>query len=91
MRAFSKELFGLAAVVYRVKDAAEALELANSSSYGLGGSVWTTGAGRALADELEVGLVWINRLEGGGAELPFGGPSCQASAGSSARSALASS
>jgi succinate-semialdehyde dehydrogenase / glutarate-semialdehyde dehydrogenase len=75
MRAFSEELFGPAAVVYRVKDADEALELANSSSFGLGGSVWTMDEELAarVADELEVGMVWINRTEGGGAELPFGG------------------
>jgi hypothetical protein len=67
MREISKELFGPTAVVYRVKDKAEAVELANSSSYGLGGSVWTTDEELAarVADELEVGMVWINRIEGG--------------------------
>ena len=75
MRAFSEELFGPAAVVYRVKDADEAVELANSSAFGLGGSVWTMDESLAadVADRLEVGMVWINRTEGGGAELPFGG------------------
>src|SRR5580700_6490018 len=75
MRAFSEELFGPAAVVYRVKDADEAVALANGSAFGLGGSVWTTDEDLAakVADELEVGMVWINRTEGGGAELPFGG------------------
>jgi len=75
MRAFSEELFGPAAVVYRVKDAGEAVALANSSAFGLGGSVWTTDESVAaqVADQLEVGMVWINRTEGGGAELPFGG------------------
>jgi succinate-semialdehyde dehydrogenase/glutarate-semialdehyde dehydrogenase len=75
MRAFTEELFGPAAVVYRVKDADEAVELANSSPFGLGGSVWTTDEAVAaqVADRLEVGMVWINRSEGGGAELPFGG------------------
>jgi succinate-semialdehyde dehydrogenase/glutarate-semialdehyde dehydrogenase len=75
MRAFSEELFGPAAVVYRVKDADDAVALANASSYGLGGSVWTADEALAaqVADQLEVGMVWINRIEGGGAELPFGG------------------
>jgi succinate-semialdehyde dehydrogenase/glutarate-semialdehyde dehydrogenase len=75
MRAFSEELFGPAAVVYRVKDADEAVALANASSFGLGGSVWTADEALAaqVADQLEVGMVWINRTEGGGAELPFGG------------------
>jgi succinate-semialdehyde dehydrogenase / glutarate-semialdehyde dehydrogenase len=75
MRAFGEELFGPAAVVYRVRDADEAVGLANSSSFGLGGSVWTTDEALAsqVADQLELGMVWINRTEGGGAELPFGG------------------
>jgi succinate-semialdehyde dehydrogenase/glutarate-semialdehyde dehydrogenase len=75
MRAFTEELFGPAAVVYRVKDTDEAVELANSSPFGLGGSVWTTDEALAaqVADRLDVGMVWINRVEGGGAELPFGG------------------
>ena len=62
-------------MVYRVKDADEAVDLANSSSFGLGGSVLDDDETLALevADELEVGMVWINRTEGGGAELPFGG------------------
>jgi succinate-semialdehyde dehydrogenase / glutarate-semialdehyde dehydrogenase len=75
MRAFGEELFGPAAVVYRVTDAEEAVALANASAFGLGGSVWTADEALAaqLADELELGMVWINRIEGGGAELPFGG------------------
>jgi succinate-semialdehyde dehydrogenase/glutarate-semialdehyde dehydrogenase len=75
MRAYREELFGPAAVVYRVAGADEAIELANSSSYGLGGAVFTSDEKLALdiADRLEVGMVWINRPEGGGPELPFGG------------------
>jgi succinate-semialdehyde dehydrogenase / glutarate-semialdehyde dehydrogenase len=75
MRAFSEELFGPAAVVYRVPDADSAVELANSSAYGLGGAVFSSDEGLALdvADRLDVGMVWINQPEGGGPELPFGG------------------
>jgi succinate-semialdehyde dehydrogenase/glutarate-semialdehyde dehydrogenase len=75
MRAFSEELFGPAAVVYRVPDADSAVELANSSSYGLGGAVFTSDEqlGLDVADRLDVGMVWINQPEGGGPELPFGG------------------
>ena len=75
MRAFSEELFGPAAVVYRVPDADTAVELANSSAYGLGGAVFSSDADLALdvADRLDVGMVWINQAEGGGPELPFGG------------------
>jgi succinate-semialdehyde dehydrogenase / glutarate-semialdehyde dehydrogenase len=75
MRAYREELFGPAAVVYKVANADEAIELANSSSYGLGGAVFSSDEALALevADRLDVGMVWINQAEGGGPELPFGG------------------
>lgn len=75
MRAYHEELFGPAAVLYRVSDKDEAVELANSSAFGLGGAVFSQDEHVALevADRLDVGMVWINRAEGGGPELPFGG------------------
>jgi succinate-semialdehyde dehydrogenase/glutarate-semialdehyde dehydrogenase len=75
MRAYREELFGPAAVVYKVSGPDEAVELANSSSYGLGGAVFCSDEAVALdvADRLDVGMVWINQPEGGGPELPFGG------------------
>ena len=75
MRAYHEELFGPAAVVYRVSSADEAVALSNSSSYGLGGAIYSTDVPAAieLADRLDTGMVWINEPEGGGADLPFGG------------------
>ncbi|MGA8846718.1 MAG: NAD-dependent succinate-semialdehyde dehydrogenase [Nocardioides sp.] len=75
MRAFHEELFGPAAVVYRVADADEAVELANSSRFGLGGVVWSGDVARAeeIADRLDTGMVWINSAQGSLADLPFGG------------------
>jgi succinate-semialdehyde dehydrogenase/glutarate-semialdehyde dehydrogenase len=75
MRAFSEELFGPAAVIYKVSSADEAVELANSSPYGLGGAVFSTDEDRALevADRLESGMVWINGVSGTQEDLPFGG------------------
>jgi succinate-semialdehyde dehydrogenase/glutarate-semialdehyde dehydrogenase len=75
MRAYREELFGPAAVIYRVADAAEAVELANSSPFGLGGVVFSTDPGRAqeVADLLDTGMVWINSPQGSMADLPFGG------------------
>lgn len=63
------------AVAYRVADADEAVELADSTTYGLGGAVFSSDEALALdvADRLDVGMVWINQPEGGGPELPFGG------------------
>lgn len=75
MRAFDEELFGPVAVVYRVGDDAEAVALANSSAYGLGGAVFGEDAERtgAVADSLETGMVWVNSAQGSMADLPFGG------------------
>jgi succinate-semialdehyde dehydrogenase/glutarate-semialdehyde dehydrogenase len=75
MRAYSEELFGPVAVVYRVRDADEAVELANSSPYGLGGSVYSpdVSAAQALADRLETGMVFINAVADSQEDLPFGG------------------
>ncbi len=75
MRAYHEELFGPAAVVYRVADAGEAVALANSSSFGLGGAVYSADPERAqeVADLLDTGMVWINNPTGSMADLPFGG------------------
>jgi succinate-semialdehyde dehydrogenase/glutarate-semialdehyde dehydrogenase len=75
MRAFREELFGPAAVVYKVKDDDEAVALANDSAYGLGATVMGSDVDRARAvgDRLEAGMVWINQPTASSPELPFGG------------------
>src|SRR5580658_1131446 len=75
MRAYTEELFGPAAVVYAVANADEAVELANSSAFGLGGAVFSSDEKLAadFADRLDVGMAWVNTAELGGPELPFGG------------------
>ncbi len=75
MRAYREELFGPAAVVYKVKDADEAVALANDSDFGLGATVMSSDVDRAkaVADQLEAGMVWINQPTGSSPELPFGG------------------
>jgi succinate-semialdehyde dehydrogenase/glutarate-semialdehyde dehydrogenase len=62
-------------VLYKVSGEDEAIELANSSAYGLGASVHTADVERAqaLAERLETGMVYINEASGTAAELPFGG------------------
>ncbi len=75
MRAFSEELFGPVAVLYRVSSEDEAVELANNSVYGLGAVIQSTDAVKAqeIADRLDTGMVYINEDPGTAAELPFGG------------------
>jgi succinate-semialdehyde dehydrogenase/glutarate-semialdehyde dehydrogenase len=75
MRAYSEELFGPVAVVYKVKNEDEAVQLANSSAYGLGGAVFSSDTERAqrVAERLDSGMVWINHPTSSAANLPFGG------------------
>jgi succinate-semialdehyde dehydrogenase/glutarate-semialdehyde dehydrogenase len=75
MRAYTEELFGPAAVVYRVANEDEAVELANNSEFGLSAAVYSSDLvrARAVADRVESGMVWINQPSGSSPELPFGG------------------
>jgi succinate-semialdehyde dehydrogenase / glutarate-semialdehyde dehydrogenase len=75
MRAYHEELFGPAAVVYKVADEDQAVELANNSRFGLGATVFSGDPDRArsVADRIEAGMVWINQPTGSAPELPFGG------------------
>jgi succinate-semialdehyde dehydrogenase/glutarate-semialdehyde dehydrogenase len=75
MRAYSEELFGPAAVVYKVRDEEEAVRLANDSTFGLGATVMSGDLDRArsVAERIEAGMVWVNQPTGSSPELPFGG------------------
>ena len=74
MRVFSEELFGPAAVVYRVAGDDEAVALVNGSPFGLSATVYGTSSehARAVADRLDCGMAWINSPSTA-PELPFGG------------------
>ncbi|GAA1148620.1 NAD-dependent succinate-semialdehyde dehydrogenase [Nocardioides aquiterrae] len=75
MRAYTEELFGPVAVIYRVADDAQAVALANASPFGLGSAVFGSDLerARAVADRLETGMVWINHPTSSEPNLPFGG------------------
>jgi len=75
MAAFREETFGPAAAVIRVRDADEAVTVANDSAYGLGASIWTRDAalGERLAREIESGSVFVNGMVASDPRLPFGG------------------
>jgi succinate-semialdehyde dehydrogenase / glutarate-semialdehyde dehydrogenase len=75
MRAYTEELFGPVAVIYRVESDDEAVQLANDSDYGLGAVVASDDLDRAhsVANQLATGMVYINQPPGTSAELPFGG------------------
>ncbi len=75
MSAYEEELFGPVAAILRVKDEAEALRVANDTSFGLGGSVWTRDAARGerVAAQLQCGAAFVNSVVKSDARLPFGG------------------
>ena len=73
--AYSEEVFGPVASVFRVRNAGEAIEIANDSSFGLGASVWTSDSSEQelFASELESGMVFVNAMVASDPHLPFGG------------------
>ncbi|TXG90146.1 NAD-dependent succinate-semialdehyde dehydrogenase [Rhodococcus rhodnii] len=75
MDAYSEEIFGPVAMVYPVDSVDEAVALANDTSFGLSGSVWSTDLDRAkeIADRLEVGMAYVNEHGTTLPGLPFGG------------------
>src|SRR5207245_9282527 len=75
MPAFREETFGPVAAVVRVRDADEAVRVANDSAYGLGAAIWTRDAalGERLARRLESGRVIVKGMVASDPRLPFGG------------------
>ncbi len=75
MPAYEEELFGPVAAILRVKDEAEAVRVANDTTFGLGGSVWTRDAARGerIALQLQCGAAFVNSVVRSDVRLPFGG------------------
>lgn len=75
MDAYSDEIFGPALMVFKAKDEAEAIRLANDTPFGLGAAVFSTDTEQAkrVADQIETGMVFVNTPESSREYLPFGG------------------
>ncbi|MFM0478591.1 NAD-dependent succinate-semialdehyde dehydrogenase [Paraburkholderia strydomiana] len=72
---YRQELFGPVVSFYVVESEAQAIELANATPFGLGGSVFTADLerGRRVAAQIESGMVFINHPTWTAPGLPFGG------------------
>jgi len=75
MTAFEQETFGPVAAITIADDVEHAIELANTSDYGLGGNLWTADTARAqrIARRLETGGVFVNGFSASNPRIPVGG------------------
>ncbi|MCL9673979.1 NAD-dependent succinate-semialdehyde dehydrogenase [Citrobacter sp. MNAZ 1397] len=73
--AYHMEFFGPVSMIFRAKDEHDAVNIANDSPFGLGGSVFTadTAKGAEIAKRISTGMVYINHPTRVKADLPFGG------------------
>jgi 5-carboxymethyl-2-hydroxymuconic-semialdehyde dehydrogenase len=75
MRIAQEEIFGPVLTAIPFKNETDALEIANSTAYGLTGYIWTNDLTRALrmSNALEAGMIWVNSENVRHLPTPFGG------------------
>jgi succinate-semialdehyde dehydrogenase/glutarate-semialdehyde dehydrogenase len=73
--AYREEIFGPVASLFRVRDAQEAIAVANDTTFGLAASVWTrdTDERECFVRDIESGAVFVNAQVVSDPRLPFGG------------------
>ena len=73
--AYEEEIFGPVASLFRVGDIDEAIRVANDTTFGLGASAWSSDPAEQerFVNEIEAGMVYVNRMTESTPEIPFGG------------------
>ena len=74
-RTATEEIFGPVVTIHRFESDEEAIEIANSTEYGLAGSIWSNDTDRAhkIAQKIQTGIVWVNTWLHRDLRTPFGG------------------
>lgn len=74
-RTSTEEIFGPVVTIHRFDSDEQAIEIANSTEYGLAGSVWSKDIERAhaLAKQIDTGIIWVNTWLHRDLRTPFGG------------------
>jgi succinate-semialdehyde dehydrogenase / glutarate-semialdehyde dehydrogenase len=73
--AYKEEFFGPVASIFRVANVDQAIQIANDSRFGLGASAWTNDPTEIerFINELEAGMVFLNKMVASDPRVPFGG------------------
>ncbi len=74
-RTATEEIFGPVVTLHTFENQDQAIEMANSTEYGLAGSVWTRNLerGREFSQQIETGIMWVNTWLHRDLRTPFGG------------------
>ncbi|MFA5276756.1 MAG: aldehyde dehydrogenase family protein, partial [Candidatus Omnitrophota bacterium] len=75
MHIFNEEVFGPVAILGKFSDTNEAVELANTSDFGLAACIWTKDIefAKEIAGQINSGVIWINTYGMFYNQLPYGG------------------